>query len=119
MNQLGPKKTAHRRLSLMIRLACVGSLIATMRTGAFSKLDAGTLAPPTTTQESKQTDVRELKLDEPIERELSSGKNHSYRIALTSGQYMHVVVEQFGINVEVDVWDPNGHEIGSMDWWWR
>jgi len=120
MNQLGPKKTAHRRLSLMIRLACVGSLIATMRIGgcAFAKLGAGTLARPTTTQESKQTDVRELKLDEPIERELKGGEGHSYRVMLTVGQYLHVVVEQKGIDVVVRLFGPDGQKITEVDGPW-
>src|SRR5688572_17103071 len=40
-----------------------------------------------------------LELGKPVERELSGGQEHSYRIALTDGQYVSLVIEQRGIDV--------------------
>jgi hypothetical protein len=45
------------------------------------------------------SDVRWLEEGKPIERELSGGESHSYRLNVTTGQYARVVVEQKGIDV--------------------
>src|SRR5215475_6915429 len=37
-----------------------------------------------------------LQPGKPVERELSGGQSHSYKITMISGQYLHVVVEQRG-----------------------
>ena len=42
-----------------------------------------------------------LEPGKPVERELAGGQSHSYSIALTAGQYLHVVVDQRGIDVVV------------------
>ena len=73
----------------------------------------------TTSQEATPADVRELQPGVAIERELQAGKTDTYRVALTSGQYMNVVVEQLGINVELAVADPKAKPIAGLDWWWR
>lgn len=72
-----------------------------------------------TAQENTQTDIRQLHSSEPIERALASGQTHSYKIALRSGQYVNISVEQFGINAEVILAEPKGSQITSIDWWWR
>ncbi|HJQ24570.1 MAG TPA: tetratricopeptide repeat protein [Blastocatellia bacterium] len=66
-----------------------------------------------------QTRPEELKPGQMIERELSAAESHSYRVALTAGQYLNVAAEQVGINVEVSLADPSGRAIVSRDWWWR
>src|SRR5438270_9338834 len=95
--------------------------------GAFTKTNGSVntvfgvrlLAPRPLAQESKPTDIRELKQGESIDRELVAGTTHAYRIVLSPLQYMHVQVEQFGINVEVALSDSKGQPIASLDWWWR
>src|SRR5215475_172638 len=37
-----------------------------------------------------------LQPGKPVERELSGGQSHSYKIMLVSGQYLHIAVEQRG-----------------------
>lgn len=69
----------------------------------------------TTVQESKQLDVREIKVGEPIERELSGGEAQSYRVMLTAGQYVKVVVEQKGIDVVVRLFTPDGKTVTAPD----
>lgn len=66
-------------------------------------------------QEVKPSDVRELKLGEKIERELAGGQGHSYRVMMTAGQYMHVVVEQKGIDVAVRLFGPDGKQLFDVD----
>ena len=50
------------------------------------------------TQSSQESDS--LEPGKPVERELSGGQSHSYKITMISGQYLHVVVTQQGIDVE-------------------
>src|SRR5262245_6354119 len=50
-----------------------------------------------------------------VERELSSGQSHSYKITMISGQYLHVAVEQRGIDVAVALFTPDGKKIGEVD----
>jgi CHAT domain-containing protein len=56
-----------------------------------------------------------LEPGKPVERELSGGQSHSYKIAATSGQYLHIVVEQRGIDVAMAVFTPDGKKIGEVD----
>jgi CHAT domain-containing protein/Tfp pilus assembly protein PilF len=49
----------------------------------------------------------------PIEREISSGQSHSYRIALDAGKYLRVHVEQRGIDVTVALLTPDGKMVAE------
>src|SRR5690242_1868579 len=60
-------------------------------------------------------DVLTLEPGKPIERELDGGQSHSYRILLTAGQYVHIVVDQRGIDVVVTLVGPDGTEIAEVD----
>src|SRR5262245_14886201 len=51
----------------------------------------------------------------PIERELSGGQSHSYKIAMVSGQYLQVVVAQRGIDVAVALFAPDGKKISEVN----
>jgi CHAT domain-containing protein/tetratricopeptide (TPR) repeat protein len=50
-----------------------------------------------------------------VERELSVGQSHFYKITMISGQYSHIVVEQRGIDVAVALFTPDGKKIIEMD----
>src|SRR5262245_27672051 len=56
-----------------------------------------------------------LELSKPIERELSGGQSHFYKITMISGQYSHIVVEQRGIDVAVALFTPDGKKIIEVD----
>jgi hypothetical protein len=56
-----------------------------------------------------------LELGKPVERELSHGHAHSYKIMLTSGQYLQIVVKQRGIDVAVAIFTPESKKIGDVD----
>lgn len=60
-------------------------------------------------------DVRALELGNPIERELKGGEVHTYQIKLTAGQYLHVVVDQRGIDVVVTLFGPDGKQLVEVD----
>jgi CHAT domain-containing protein/Tfp pilus assembly protein PilF len=52
-----------------------------------------------------------LEPGKPVERELSGGQSHSYKITTISGQYLHIVVEQRGIDLAVALFTPDGKKI--------
>jgi CHAT domain-containing protein/Tfp pilus assembly protein PilF len=56
-----------------------------------------------------------LQPGKPVDRELSGGQSHYYKITATSGQYLHIVVEQRGIDVAVALFTPDGKKICEVD----
>jgi CHAT domain-containing protein/predicted negative regulator of RcsB-dependent stress response len=56
-----------------------------------------------------------LEPGKPIQRELSGGQSHSYKITMISGQYLHVVVDQRGIDVAVALFTPDAKKINEAD----
>jgi CHAT domain-containing protein/Tfp pilus assembly protein PilF len=50
-----------------------------------------------------------------VERELSGGQSHSYKLAMISGQYSRIVVEQRGIDVALALFTPDGKKIGEVN----
>jgi CHAT domain-containing protein len=56
-----------------------------------------------------------LEPGKPVERELSSGQTHSYKITMNSGQYLHIVVKQRGIDVAVALFTPDGEKIREVN----
>ena len=64
-------------------------------------------------QSAQETDS--LEPGKPIERELSGGHSHSYKITMISGQYLQVVVDQRGIDVALALFAPDGKKISEVD----
>ena len=56
-----------------------------------------------------------LEPGKPVERELSVGQSHFYKIAMTSGQYLRITVRQQGIDALVALFAPDGKKIGDVD----
>jgi CHAT domain-containing protein/Tfp pilus assembly protein PilF len=57
----------------------------------------------------------ELEVGKSAEREMAGGQVHRYQLSLSGGEYLHLVVEQRGIDVVVAVFDPEGKEICRID----
>jgi CHAT domain-containing protein len=51
----------------------------------------------------------------PIERPMRPGETHSYGMALPAGQFVHVVVDQLGSDVELRLYAPGGALIDDAD----
>ena len=62
-----------------------------------------------------QADPPLLETGHAVERDLSGGETHSYRISLAQGQYVRVAVEQRGIDVTVSILAPDGTKRHEMD----
>jgi CHAT domain-containing protein len=101
-----------RRTPLMTYLLRVGVPIATsLRPGAPpAQAPASTRGAAPSVQESVS-----LEPGKPVERELSGGQSHFYKITMISGQYLRVVVSQRGIDVLVALFTPDGKKIGEVD----
>jgi CHAT domain-containing protein/tetratricopeptide (TPR) repeat protein len=56
-----------------------------------------------------------LEPGKPIERALTRGEKHAYRVILKTGQFLRVVVRQQGIDVVVTLSGPAGNRIVLMD----
>ena len=81
----------------------------------FAFLLLGTVTFSTAVQATQSDrDNSPLEPGKPVERELAGGQSHSYRIAVTAGQYLSVVVDQRGINVIVTLFGPDGKQIGKL-----
>ncbi len=101
------------------RLTRFSLVTATLLISLFSSLypNPYTLLPAAaqTTQDRKSEAEDNLKLGQSIDKEIRSGETHKYYVTLQSGQYLHVVVEQKGIDVVVILFDPNGKQLASSD----
>jgi CHAT domain-containing protein/tetratricopeptide (TPR) repeat protein len=56
-----------------------------------------------------------LEPGKPVERELSGGQSHFYKITMTSGQYLRITVSQRGIDALVALFTPDGKKIIEAD----
>jgi CHAT domain-containing protein/Tfp pilus assembly protein PilF len=80
---------------------------------------AGTTTPELTPRNQQATsEIREslvLEASKQVERELSAGQSHTYYVALETGQYLRVAVNQRGIDTVVDLFAPGGTKLIEMD----
>lgn len=63
----------------------------------------------------QQTETFDLKLGQTVERELKGGEAHFYGVRLEAEQYLHLVVEQKGIDVVVSLVAPDGKQLIEID----
>jgi len=56
-----------------------------------------------------------LELGKPFENEISGGQMQSYRIALSAGQFVSVIVQQRGIDVVEKLFAPGGKLVAQFD----
>ncbi len=68
-----------------------------------------------TENDKKLTDATVLELGRPLERKLAGNQAHSYRIALTAGQFFYLGVFQRGIDVVVTLFRPDGNKLTEMN----
>src|SRR5439155_26910194 len=66
-------------------------------------------------QTQANADVRVLRSDAAIERELAAGQSHTYRLTLTPEQYAHIVIDQRGVDVTTTAFAPSGRQISIFD----
>ena len=70
---------------------------------------------PSDSGQQNSPEVIALELGQPIEREISGGQKHAYRLDLSAGQYAKLSVEQRGVDVVVRLFRPDGKSITEVD----
>lgn len=57
----------------------------------------------------------ELHPGRPVEREMGPEETHAFRVSLQEGDFLHLVVEQQGIDVVVELIDPEDETVARVD----
>ena len=112
---LSQESTRSKSRSLVIHCGFV--LFISIQSTSVQALRAGFSTGAARPNEAAQEDrqARQLERDKPIERELAGGQSHSYQLALDEGQYANLVVDQRGIDVVVQLLEPDGKQIAEFD----
>src|SRR5262249_51993990 len=62
-----------------------------------------------------EKEIRPLEPGKPIKRELADGQQHTYRLRLSTDQFLRVIVEQQGLDVLVQVAGAGGRQLLKFD----
>jgi CHAT domain-containing protein len=54
-------------------------------------------------EKRQNEDVPELKLNQPVSKTLGGGESHRFRVSMRAGEYLHVTVQQQGIDVMLNL----------------
>src|SRR5712671_7046110 len=87
------RESLYTTLSLLLLNSLLGIQFAKAQTVTTSLLQPGT----------------------PIERTLAAGQSHTYNISLEQDQFLHLVVDQRGIDVVVRAFSPAGSQLREFD----
>jgi CHAT domain-containing protein/tetratricopeptide (TPR) repeat protein len=101
----------HHKIAVFLSLLLLSEQVCPMF--AFGQ-SAAASGGSTSTVPVKQ-DIRPLEKGELIERQITGGEAHSYQVTVKAGQYLHVVVEQLGIDLGVKLFAPDGKQLAFSD----
>src|SRR5208337_3580535 len=94
---------------------------AMMRGFVYSTVACLVLAGPVRAQSSSgtadhpQSETTFLEPGKTLERTLQGGEKHLYAIRAETGNFLHFIVDQLGIDVALTLYAPDGKPLGSMD----
>jgi tetratricopeptide (TPR) repeat protein len=119
-NQITPISTSHGRglqttrpiMLTIILLAWIGLPVVAWPPPSSLTTKAGNSSRSVA---QSADEALSLEPGKPVERELSGGGPHFYKITMTSGQYLRIAVSQRGIDVLVTLFTPDGKKIGEVD----
>lgn len=106
---------AARVMASVCLLLCVSSAAVTVQGSRSERRSDTAIALQTATIEARQAEIFELKQGQVIEREIAGGESHSYRVSLTTGQYLRVVIEQKGTDVVARMFGTDGQKMVEVD----
>lgn len=66
-------------------------------------------------QSKNQGDAQELPQNQPVERELTGGQTHIYRVNLAVNEFLQVRVEQKGVDISIKLYGPQRELLAQMD----
>src|ERR1044072_5903889 len=61
-------------------------------------------------QKWQAEEMSELKLNQPLSRKLRGGEIHRFKVSIHRGEYVHVIVQQQGIDVVLTAISEDGRE---------
>jgi CHAT domain-containing protein/Tfp pilus assembly protein PilF len=103
---------------LLIAITLLSSLQPRMHAATVGSRLVSTSSPEyiaAVSSDQADADVRPLESGKPIEREIAGGQSHFYNVMLAPDQYLHLIVDQRGIDVVVIVNAPEGAKIIEVD----
>jgi tetratricopeptide (TPR) repeat protein len=62
-----------------------------------------------------QAEEVNLRLGVAVERQLAGGETHAYRVSVSAGQFVRLVVVQKGIDVALRLYAPDGRKLSEVD----
>lgn len=93
--------SSSRRLPHVVSRVALLFLLLTLCSGALAGQD--------------EKEIPALEAGKPIQRELGGGQFHSYRVELAAGQFLHITVEQRGIDVVVKLFSTDNRKVLEVD----
>src|SRR5262245_61637237 len=81
------------------RITLAFVLLALLRPSRPAAQDPTSGAPP--------QDIRPLTMGSAIERELSPGQSHAYRVTASAGDFMRITIAKRGVDVSADLIGPD------------
>src|SRR5438445_9203669 len=103
------RRSSTQFLSAFIALVCLFQM-SFMPTLTFAARERNQ-----TSAQENGGQVTSIEPGKPVERALQGGEKHTYEIHTDAGLYLHAVVEQLGIDVNLTLYAPDGKEIASMN----
>src|SRR5262249_26267430 len=114
MNGTSTRLKAYSRIPiLMVTLLISLGLAQEVDADSLSHVKPAGAASRVTTQATN--DGIPLETGKAIEKHIAVGQTDSYRLTLTQGEYVHVVVEQKGLDVVVELLGPDGKKLEEVD----
>ena len=89
-------------------LCAVGGLVACVLLSTIQ-------ARPNSSQSQAKKDVLRIELGVPVERRLSGGETNTYEINLETDRFIHLILDQRGIDVVLSLIDPQGREVIAVN----
>ena len=109
------RKLGTRILAILVTLVVIFVAGLINNDSGFAYVRDDQPDPPQTAQDPKPPAILEPRAGAQVERELKAGEMHAYIVTLIPGQYLHVVVEQKGIDVVVRLFGPDSQKLTEVD----
>lgn len=114
-NSVSCQLSACNVLHVLVVILLLSCLLRTVDAHSCSLWKGAPSYPSSVNPSQNEQGISPLRPGVPIERELAGGQTHSYQLLLVSNQFLHVVVDQRGIDVVVALFGPDGKKQAEVD----
>ena len=102
-----------RSNGMSLRRMTVSLLVAYFTLLSNGRSVSAQASPPKNARQ--ESPVSALERGKPIERQIAGGQSHSFKINAAASQYLHVVVQQRGVDVVVTLSAADGKKLTEVD----